>query len=85
MIELRIPIENPSRNELVEDPDHQRRKDGEKDVIERQRPRFVCDLSGKVVEEGELNIQLVKGYPQQPTNADPELCHIQDDVLIERD
>jgi hypothetical protein len=36
---------------LVEDPNNERRQDGENDIVHGQRPRLVGDLSGKVVEE----------------------------------
>ena len=37
-VELRIPIQDTGRDELVKDTDNERRQDGENDVIERQRP-----------------------------------------------
>jgi hypothetical protein len=34
-VELWIPIENASGDELVEDTDNKRREDGKKDVVQR--------------------------------------------------
>ena len=37
-VQLRVPIQNPSRDELVEDTNDEGRQDGEDDVIHRERP-----------------------------------------------
>lgn len=45
LIQLWISIEQSSGDELVKDTHHKRRQDGEEQVVERQRPRLVDDLS----------------------------------------
>jgi hypothetical protein len=53
-VELRISVENPRGDELIEDADDERREHGEDDVVERQRPGLVRDLTREVVEERKL-------------------------------
>jgi hypothetical protein len=67
---------------LVEDANNERRKDGENDVVQGKSPGLIDDLAGEVVEEGVLRtelavIQLILGQTY------PELCHIQDNILVE--
>jgi len=50
-VQLRIPIEEPRRDELVKNTDDQRWKHSEQHVVQRKRPRFIGDLTRKVVEE----------------------------------
>jgi hypothetical protein len=54
-------IQEASTNELVEDTHDKRREDGEKDVVERQSPRFVNDFAGEAILEGILRSLLVQG------------------------
>ena len=79
---MRISVKHPRGNELVEDTDNERRKDGENDIVEGKSPGLVGNLAREFVEEGELQtesaiiqIQLDQMYP--------ELCHVQDDILVE--
>jgi len=53
-IELRVTIQESCRDELIEDTNNKRRQNRENDVVKRQGPRFIGDLSGEVVEEGIL-------------------------------
>ena len=49
LIKLWISIEQPSRNELVENAHRKRWTDGEEDVVKGQCPGFVDDLPGEPV------------------------------------
>ena len=44
-VELGVAIEDAGRYELVEDTDDERGKEGEEDVVKRERPGLVGDLS----------------------------------------
>ena len=50
-VELRVAIQDTCGHELVEDPDNERREEGEEDVVERERPGLVGDLPREIVEE----------------------------------
>ena len=67
---------------MVEDADNERRKDGENDVVQRESPGLVDDLAGEVVEEGELRPELAV-IQLLPGQTYPELCHVQDNILVE--
>lgn len=51
---MRVPIKDTGGDELIKDANDEGRKNREKDVVERKRPRFICDLPRKVVVEGIL-------------------------------
>ena len=50
-VKLRVPVEDACRDELIEHADDDGRQDREEDIVERQRPRLVCDLARVSVEE----------------------------------
>jgi hypothetical protein len=52
LVQLWIPVEHPSGDELVKDADDERREDGKDDVEEGHRPAFESDLAREVVEPG---------------------------------
>ena len=54
-VELRVAVEDSCGDELVENTDDKRRKDGEEDIVQRERPRLVGNLPREVVEEGKLH------------------------------
>jgi hypothetical protein len=82
-VQLRIPIQYSSRNELIKDADDKWREHGENNIVKGERPRLEGDLTGKVVEEGKLRKD--KCYNSlKSTPAYPELCHVQHDIFIER-
>lgn len=56
LVQLRVAIQESRRDELVEDTDDERREDGEDDIVQRERPGLVGDLTGEVVEEGVLQL-----------------------------
>jgi hypothetical protein len=51
LVQLGVPIEHSCADELVEDSDDERGQEGEDDVVERERPRLVGDLTREVVDE----------------------------------
>jgi hypothetical protein len=53
-IKLRIPVQYSGRNKLIEYSNHQGRQNGKDDVVQRQRPWFISNLAGEIIEEGEL-------------------------------
>ena len=53
-VELRVTIEDTGGDELIEDTDDKGRKDGEKHIVQRERPGLERDLAGEVIEEREL-------------------------------
>jgi len=67
---------------LVEDADDERWKDGENDVVQGKSPGLIDDLAGEVVEEGVLRTGLVV-IQLLPDQTYPELCHVQDNILVE--
>lgn len=54
LVELGISIEKTGRDVLIANTHGERRQHGEKDVVERERPRFVNDLTRKRILEGVL-------------------------------
>jgi hypothetical protein len=97
-IELRVPVQHSGADELIEDADDERREEGEDDVVERERPGFVGDLTGKVVEERVLKYAMAERsaasrretweweLPRcgERMSAYVELGHVKDDILVER-
>jgi len=71
LIHLWIPIQHSSRDELVEDSDDKRGKDGEEDVVVCHRPTLKSDLSGEVVEPRVLRMRMSEWY-QADKGAYPE-------------
>lgn len=67
---------------MVEDADDERWKDGENDVVQGKSPGLIDDLAGEVVEEGVLRTGLVV-IQLLPDQTYPELCHVQDNILVE--
>lgn len=51
LIELRVPIEQASRDILVKDSEYERRQHGEDDVVETQRPRLEDNFTGEGILE----------------------------------
>src|SRR5690349_17203140 len=47
LVQLRIPVQEPGRDELIEDAHGEGREDREENVVERQGPRFKDDLTGE--------------------------------------
>ena len=56
LVQLRVAIQESRGDELIEDTNDERREDGEDDVVQRERPGLIGDLTGKVVEEGVLQL-----------------------------
>lgn len=56
-VQLRIAVQRPRRHELVKDANDKRRKEGEDDVVESQRPRLKGDLSRKVIKKRILEMR----------------------------
>lgn len=48
-VQMRVTVENTSRDELIKYANNEWRKDGKEDVVEGERPRFIGDLTGEVV------------------------------------
>ena len=67
---------------MVKDADNKRRKDGEDDVVQGKSPGLIDDLAGEVVEEGELRTELAV-IQLLLDQTYPELCHVQDNILVE--
>ena len=82
LIKLRIAIEKPGRDKLVEYAHDEGRKDGEKDVVKGQSPRFENDFSRERILEGKLSIRQHSKSAERFVTY-PELRHIQRDVLVE--
>lgn len=51
LVQLGVSIEHSCADELVKDSDDERGQEGEDDVVERERPRLVGDLTREVVDE----------------------------------
>ena len=65
-VELRVTIEDAGRDELIENTDDEGRKDGKKDVVQRERPGFEGHLAGEVIEKGELQeVRSIFGIQKQ--------------------
>lgn len=60
LIQLRVSVEHPSADELVEDADNKRRQNGEDNIVERHRPALEGDLTGEIVEPGVLRPMSLK-------------------------
>ena len=84
LVQLRVAIQESRGDELVEDTDDEGWEDGEDDVVQRERPGLVGDLTGEVVEEGILQLVLDRCQRVLRKKTYPELRHVQDDVLVER-
>lgn len=81
-VELGVSIQNSCGYKLIKNANYERRKDSENDIIHWQGPWFVCNLAGEVVEEWILPNKLVLGRLWMERIPNPELCHIQHNVLI---
>lgn len=57
-IELRISVKDTGWDELVKDANDEWGKDGEDNVVKGERPWLEGNLTGEVIEEGELKIEL---------------------------
>lgn len=55
LVELWIPIQQTSADELVENAHNERWQDGKEDVVERKCPGFVNDLTGECILERVLS------------------------------
>ena len=58
-------------------------EDSKDDVVQRERPGLVGDLTGEVVEEGILQFVLDRWQRVSRKGTYPELRHVQHDVLVE--
>ena len=83
LVQLRVAIQESRGDELIEDTDDEGREDGEDDVVQRERPGLVGDLTGEVVEEGILQLVLDRCQRVLRKKTYPELRHVQHDVLVE--
>lgn len=84
LVQLRVTIEQASRNELVENPYHNGWEDGKEYVVKGQGPRFENDFARKCILERILyaNGQLDGRFNPRGCRY-PKLCHIQRDILVE--
>lgn len=76
LVELRVAVEEAGGDKLVEDAHDEGRKDGEKDVVERESPGFEDDLTRKGVLERVLIQGSAIGDGICKRNTYPELGHI---------
>ena len=83
-VELRVAVKDSCGDELVENTDDKGRKDGEEDIVQRERPRLVGNLPREVVEEGILSYLNQRQNDSRLSEAYPELRHVQYNVLVER-
>lgn len=82
-VQLGIPVEDASGDELVEDTDDKRGENGEDDIVQGECPRLVGNLPREVVEERELKRVLRRHHIMEGQVSYPELCHVQHNVLVE--
>lgn len=67
-IELRVAVEQASRDELVKNAHCKRWQHGEDDVVQRESPRFIDNLTRKDVLESVLLLKVSGEYPPKNQN-----------------